>query len=494
MLQLCAEVLGMSRVLGACRESGRGEESISIINQQKRIREWAEDHGHTIVSFTVDKATSGGEPARKREDLGPWLTDPAKITQWDVLVAAKLDRGWRSVLDFAQTQEWADERGKNLVSVAEGYDFTTPEGELMAYQLIAFAQFERKRGGQRRAEGTEIIKETGRWNGGRVPYGYAPAGSKGNWRLVQDPATAPIARRMVAEILAGKGLLTIAKELNAEGVMPPKANYWRGNTIRQIVRSPALMGYQTHMAGSNRDSVTLWRNSKGEPVKFTDNPLITEDQWRKLQDAIKTRSRARVAPQARHLLWGVLYCRNCSEPCEDQAPCPVHDMKLYGHRRTKNVEKGNYYRCSRCRFSVRLTRAESTIEQLVMRHYGDKLLREQVTIPGDDHSVEVARLERRAERLRQELDEDPEDEDLRHSIERSQSKIDELKNVPHEPERIDWVPVVPEITVREFWASADTLSRNKFLRDYGFVFYGDTEGLHGQGAWVDDSPYLPQPA
>ena len=280
--------------------------------------------------------------------------------------------------------------------MSEGYDFTTPEGELMAYQLIAFAQFERKRGGQRRAEGTEIIKETGRWNGGRVPYGYAPSGHKGNWRLVQDPDTVSITRRMVTGILAGKGLLTIAKELNAEGIKPSTASYWRSNTIRQILRSPALMGYQTHMAGPNRDSVTLWRNSQGQPVKFTDDPIVTEDEWRKIQDVVKARSRARIAPQARHLLASVLYCRNCSEPCDDESPCPVHDMKLHGHRRVKHVEKGNYYRCPRCRFSVRISTAEHTIEQPIPE-----------TITRQMHGSSVT------QGVREELDDDPEDKDLR---------------------------------------------------------------------------------
>ena len=64
-----------------------GEKSPSRSPTSKSVSaEWAEDHGHSIVSFTIDKATSGGMPARKREDLGPWLTDLSKIAQWDILV------------------------------------------------------------------------------------------------------------------------------------------------------------------------------------------------------------------------------------------------------------------------------------------------------------------------------------------------------------------------------------------------------------------------
>jgi DNA invertase Pin-like site-specific DNA recombinase len=436
------------------------------------------------VSFTVDKETSGGVPARKREDLGPWLTDPGKVQQWDILAAAKLDRGWRSVLDFAQTQEWADERGKALVSVAEGYDFTTPEGELMAYQLIAFAQFERKRGAQRRSEAAEIITLAGRWDGGRFPYGYAPVGSKGNYRLALDETTAPIARRMVADAINGKGLLTIAKELNATGIPSPLGREWRDNAVRRVLVSPALMGYVTRMIGPHNNIVTVLRDDQGQPVKFTDNPLITEDQYRKLQDSIKARARSRGEPQARHLLWGVVLCRNCSEPCGDQHPCAEHDVKLYGARRVKNPTKGNYYRCKRnCGVTLRLELLEDHAEEFVLSQYGDSEQLEPVTIPGDDHSVVIARLERRAERLRSELDEDY-DPDLERSIRTIEGKVAALKSAPHQPERVKWMPVVPAITVAENWARIDTEGRNKFLRTYGIRFYADRQGITSYGAYV----------
>jgi len=479
----------MARVLGACRESGPGEESLSIKNQENRISQWAEDHGHTVVSFTVDKATSGGMPAKERRDLGPWLTDPAKIAQWDILAAAKLDRGWRSVLDFAQTQEWAEERGKNLVSVAEGYDFTTPEGELMAYQLIAFAQFERKRGGQRRREGAELLLAEGRWNGGRPPFGYAPIGSKGNWRLAPHKVNGPIVLSMVDDVTdRGKGFLTIANELNARGVTTSSGHKWSGFAVKRVLTSPTLIGYGTHMTGKNKDTVTVRRDKQGQPIRITDEPLITDERFRQLQAVVKSRARGREVPQARHMLWRIAYCRNCSVPCDDELPCSTHDVMLYGHRRIKHVEKGNRYRCPRCGLSASLPRLEAYVQYRVMTEAGRNPLLEAVPIGGNDYSTEIHRLERRVERLREELDDDPGDAGLMASIARNQGKLDELKNAPYEEPHTELRPVVPAITIGDHWASLDVQERNKLLRETGAWFMVDRDGVMSMLGLMDAGP------
>jgi len=488
-VHLWAEVRGMARVLGACRESGKGEESISIKNQQNRIRSWADERGHTIVAFTVDKATSGGMPAKKRKDLGPWLTDPAKIAGWDYLVAAKLDRGWRSVLDFAQTQEWAEERGKAIASVAEGYDFTTPEGELMAYQLIAFAQFERKRAAQRRREGAETLLAEGRWNGGIPPMGYGPIGSKGNWRLAPGKVTGPITVGMVDDVIdRGKGFLTIAKELNARGIPTMRGHKWSGFAVKRVLTSPTLIGYGTHMVGPHKDIVTVRRDEQGQPIRITDQPLITEDRFRELQAVVKSRARGREAPQARHMLWRVAYCRNCSVECDDELPCSTHDVMMYGHRRIKHVEKGNRYRCPRCGLSASLPRLEAYVDYRVSREAGRNPLMEYVPVGGNDNAGEIYRLERRVERLREELDEDPSDAGLIASVTRNQAKLDELKNAPYEEPRMDLLPVVPAITIGEHWASLDTLGRNKYLRETGAWFMVGKDGVMSMLGYMDAGP------
>lgn len=448
----------MARVLGAARESGRGEESVSIENQEKRIREWAADHGHTVVAVTVDKATSGGTAARERPELGPWLNDPAKIAQWDILAGAKLDRMSRSVLDFSQTQEWASGQGKSLVSVAEGYDFSTAEGELMAYQLVAFAQFERKRASQRRAEAAQLILDIGRWNGGRFPYGYAPSGHDGNWRLVQDDVTSKVALRMINEALAGKSLNAIAAGLNDDGIPSPLGRKWRDTAVRRILTSPALTGQTVKMKGS---VLTVRRDRDGQPVTFTDEPLITSEKQDELKRVMATRARSRGAPQARHLLWDVAFC-------------PVCKGKLYGHRHLSNA-KQNYYQCRNCLgVNARLEKLDAAVESFLLSQWGDRVLETLKVVKGDDHSAEIARLEAKAERWREDLAEEH-TEGLASDLEALEGRIDALRR-KREPDRAEWVPVATGETVAAYWARSDSTARNALLRLSGYRAIASKDG------------------
>jgi DNA invertase Pin-like site-specific DNA recombinase len=59
---------------------------------------------------------SGSIAPQDRDDLGPWLTDRAKLAQWDILCVAKLDRLTRSVRHFDNLRIWADEHGKGWVT------------------------------------------------------------------------------------------------------------------------------------------------------------------------------------------------------------------------------------------------------------------------------------------------------------------------------------------------------------------------------------------
>jgi len=100
-------------------------------------------HGHTVVALTQDTDESGSIAPQDRDDLGPWLTDRAKLAQWDILCVAKLDRLTRSVRHFDDLRIWADEHGKTIASVAESLDLSTSTGRMFANLFAMFAQFER---------------------------------------------------------------------------------------------------------------------------------------------------------------------------------------------------------------------------------------------------------------------------------------------------------------------------------------------------------------
>jgi hypothetical protein len=242
------------------------------------------------------------------------------------------------------------------------------------------------------------------------------------------------------------------------------------------------MGYVTVMVGadagsSHKNIVTVRRDRDGQPIRFTNDPILAPDEWHRLQDAINSRARARGVPQARRLLWGVAFCRKCSEECEDELPCAEHDVKLYGYQRVKGRDsKGSYYWCKRCGLNIRKDRLEAWAAYRV-RQIGRWPLLEYVTEVGDDFSAEIHRLQRRVERWRMDLDTEY-DPGLDQAVRNAEDRIQKLirEGTQSKPER-KLVPVEPPTTISEHWASLDDTGRNGWLRETGAWFMADRDGV-----------------
>src|SRR4051794_21470514 len=104
----------MANALAATRLSHRTDESTSIERQKEQTSLTAKVRGDSLVFTTEDTEVSGAVSPFLRESLGPWLTDPAKISQWDILIVAKIDRLTRSLSDFDELVSWLDRNNKTL--------------------------------------------------------------------------------------------------------------------------------------------------------------------------------------------------------------------------------------------------------------------------------------------------------------------------------------------------------------------------------------------
>jgi len=131
------------------------------------------------------------------------------------IVAAKLDRISRSVLDFATLMERAKAGGWGLVVLDVAVDSTTAGGELMANVVAVFAQYERRLIGQRTKA--------------------ALAAKKAEGVVLGRPRIMPaeLVARIVAAHDGGQGWSTIARALTAEGVATSHgASLWHPSTVR----------------------------------------------------------------------------------------------------------------------------------------------------------------------------------------------------------------------------------------------------------------------
>lgn len=162
-------------IYGYCRISvDHGERSVSIETQKEAVRRYAAHRfpGEETILF-ADVGVSGGTSIFGRPE-GQLLRQ--RLERGDHLVVAKLDRAFRSMADGAKTIQELTAEGVTLHFLDLGIDLSTPVGRVVAHVMIAFAELERSRIGERIRDG-----QRQRRSGGR-PWNWIPPLG---WRIVE---------------------------------------------------------------------------------------------------------------------------------------------------------------------------------------------------------------------------------------------------------------------------------------------------------------------
>ncbi|WP_322632906.1 recombinase family protein [Glycomyces albidus] len=138
--------------------------------QREAIEHWAAEAGHTIVGWAEDLDVSGSTDPFERDELGPWLRE--RTEEFDGLCAAKIDRWARSIVHFSKLLAWCDEHKKLAATADRQLNTAKPSGKLIAYVAAIFAEMELDAISERVSGTRAKLRQTGRWGGGPVPYGY----------------------------------------------------------------------------------------------------------------------------------------------------------------------------------------------------------------------------------------------------------------------------------------------------------------------------------
>ena len=210
------------KVLGYCRVSTQeqGRSGLGLAAQREAIREEAARRGWTDLEFISDDGHSAKDLKRPgiQQALQRLATGDGQI-----LVAAKLDRVSRSLLDFAELMTRSRKEDWSLLALDLGVDTTTAGGEMMANVMASFAQFERRLIGERTSAALQAAKARGQRLG--------------------RPRSLPrkVVNRIMRERARGDTLATIAEHLNTDRVATAQGGaMWYPATVRGVLKSVEL--------------------------------------------------------------------------------------------------------------------------------------------------------------------------------------------------------------------------------------------------------------
>ncbi|KTT66123.1 resolvase [Pseudomonas oryzihabitans] len=141
----------MSEIVAYLRVSS-GDQSTSTqraaIEQRFKVDRWF-----------ADEATSGAIKAKARKGMGELLS---YARQGDTVVVYAIDRLGRDTIDVLETVTALKEKGAAVVSLREGFDMSTPIGEMMLTMLAAMAKLERANIKDRQMAGIQRAKAEGK--------------------------------------------------------------------------------------------------------------------------------------------------------------------------------------------------------------------------------------------------------------------------------------------------------------------------------------------
>jgi putative DNA-invertase from lambdoid prophage Rac len=121
----------MSRVFGYGRVS-TGEQTVA--GQKKAILD-----RYPQATFHADEGISGTVPATQRDKFKAILEFAAP---GDSIVVVAIDRIGRNARSVMEVCEELEKRQVSLISLREGFDFSTPTGKMMLTMVAAFAEME----------------------------------------------------------------------------------------------------------------------------------------------------------------------------------------------------------------------------------------------------------------------------------------------------------------------------------------------------------------
>ncbi|MDX3579408.1 recombinase family protein [Streptomyces sp. FL07-04A] len=407
------------RVLIALRISNETDASTSLERQLQDCSAYVNERQHLgwqVVGVARDAHISATKSHPfERPELGEWLNNRAP--EFDLLLFWKMDRFVRKVVDMQDMIKWATAHGgKALVSVKEPVlDMIGPFRHVIIDLFAAIAETEAQNISMRVKSFQSYAKSKNVWAKGNPPYGYESfRDTDGAMRLRvrenQRQVILEIYKRVVED---GEPYSTICDDFNARGIASPagermsdrrKKNgtsvpVWRGRTITNILRSETILGWkceEVKVPGKKYGVSQAILTSEGK-VRMAD-PILTDDEWAKLQDEMNGRpGAARRSTKNTTAYRGVVLCGGCGKNLYLFNPERQQGKPVYRCNKSANRDS-----CGKG-YAFRAEKVEELVETMILGTIGDFPMHERHYVKGSNNSQRLREIEEYVTELQRSL-------------------------------------------------------------------------------------------
>lgn len=295
------------------------EHQIALLREVIRARQLGsceEEYIYKDCGVSATRYSIWTRPAMKQ------LLRDAGEGKFRTVIFKGISRFARSTQEALDVLDRLKAQGLRVLSYEENYDSDKENSNFMFTMHAAIAEYEAEKTGIRVRLGNKAKTQQGGWCGS-APDGYRLV----NKKLVVDESRAQVIHNIFRWYSEGLGSSRIAQQLNSMGVSSSGGGLWCSKTVRDILRNQAYIGTATYNKtrqsrvrdySSSEEGRKKWVRQKNADVDWVvvedaHRPIIEKPLFYRVQELLRNQANRKLAPRARHLLTGLLFCGKCGK-------------------------------------------------------------------------------------------------------------------------------------------------------------------------------------
>lgn len=323
------KIFNVAAYIRLSREDGDKEESDSVGNQRKLLKEYiAEKEDFRLYDIYIDEGFSGTNFNRPG-----FLRMLADIEEGKVncVVVKDLSRFGRDYIDTGRYLErYFPKQEVRFISITDGIDSMKQAYDMLLPIKNIFNEQYARDISRKIQTAVKTKQKAGEFIGAFASYGYKKSPLNKN-KLIVDEYAADVVRRIFFLYIQGYGKQRIAKILNEEGILCPaeykramglnynnpnkldSTTYWSYSTINSILHREMYAGnmVQGTKHQNMRSKQKKMDKDKWIVVENTHEPVIDRETWDKVQSLLQKRTRELDLETNRSSFAGFVKCGDC---------------------------------------------------------------------------------------------------------------------------------------------------------------------------------------
>ena len=266
-----------------------------------------------FVGVYADEAMTGTK--EDRENFQKLLT-ACRNGEVDIILTKSISRFSRNTVTLLEAVRELKRYNVDVYFERENIHSLSGDGELMLTILASFAQEESLSSSENQKWRIKKNFEEGKpWSPHILGYRLVD----GKFEI--DPEEAEIVRRIYREYLEGNGCLTIAKNLEADGVPTRKGTHWHPNTLNKILHNYNYTGNLLLQKTFRENHITKkTRVNEGQLPKYlveeSHDAIIPLETFEAVQREMARRAeenRCKSHPPITYPYTGMITCAKCGK-------------------------------------------------------------------------------------------------------------------------------------------------------------------------------------